>query len=59
MDNNELDNNENKCERLINGAEHSCSEIYNCCDCGGDEDSGCGCSYCWSCNACDFCKNGS
>lgn len=24
----------------------------NCCDCGG---AGCGCPYCWSCNACDAC----
>lgn len=34
----------------------NCEEIYNCCDCGGeDEEYGCGCRYCWSCNACDDC----
>ena len=32
--------------------ERPCSEIYNCCDCGGNE---CGCAYCWSCNACEVC----
>lgn len=32
----------------------NCSEIYNCCDCGGSD---CGCGYCWSCNACDDCLN--
>ena len=32
--------------------ECNCSEIYNCCDCGGNE---CGCPYCWSCNACEEC----
>ena len=32
---------------------HTCSELFNCCDCGG---AGCGCYYCWSCNACDECK---
>lgn len=31
-----------------------CSVRYNCCDCGG---SGCDCPGCWSCNACDHCKN--
>jgi hypothetical protein len=30
----------------------NCSEIYNCCDCGGND---CGCRYCWSCNACEDC----
>ena len=29
-----------------------CEEIYNCCDCGGND---CGCAYCWSCNACEEC----
>lgn len=29
-----------------------CSSIYNCCDCGGNN---CGCGYCFSCNACEFC----
>lgn len=32
----------------------TCSEMYNCCDCGGD-DRACGCAYCWSCNACENC----
>lgn len=30
-----------------------CDKIYTCCDCGGND---CGCAYCWSCNACDDCK---
>lgn len=29
-----------------------CHEHYDCCDCGGNE---CGCSYCFSCNACEEC----
>lgn len=28
----------------------------NCCDCG-ERENGCGCRYCWSCNACDACYN--
>lgn len=32
-----------------------CHDHYNCCDCG---ESGCGCAYCFSCHACDYCKNG-
>ena len=32
-----------------------CRDHYNCCDCGGSD---CGCRYCFSCNACDYCKNG-
>lgn len=36
------------------GCKKSCSDIYNCCDCGGDN---CGCIYCWSCNACESCLN--
>lgn len=37
--------------------ECNCHEIYNCCDCGKpiDADSGCGCAYCFSCNACEEC----
>ena len=31
-----------------------CEDIYNCCDCGGND---CGCAYCWSCNACENCEN--
>lgn len=33
---------------------HDCSTLYDCCDCGDNE---CGCAYCWSCNACETCKN--
>lgn len=32
-----------------------CHDHYNCCDCGGND---CGCGYCFSCNACDYCKSG-
>lgn len=31
----------------------TCEDMFNCCDCGGND---CGCGYCWSCNACDNCK---
>ncbi len=31
-----------------------CGDSYDCCDCGGNE---CGCSYCFSCNACEECLN--
>jgi hypothetical protein len=41
------------CEHASNGMD--CSDMYNCCDCGGDVDNGCGCAYCWSCNACESC----
>lgn len=34
--------------------ECNCNEIYDCCDCGGNE---CGCGYCFSCNACEDCLN--
>lgn len=30
----------------------TCREIYNCCDCGGKF---CGCDYCFSCKACEYC----
>ena len=33
--------------------EKTCSDFFNCCDCGGND---CGCGYCWSCKACDNCK---
>jgi hypothetical protein len=33
----------------------NCEDVYNCCDCGGN---GCGCGYCWSCNACEDCLSG-
>lgn len=32
-----------------------CGDYYNCCDCGGEN---CGCGYCFSCQACDYCKTG-
>lgn len=33
-----------------------CSSLFNCCDCGVSEgDAGCGCRYCFSCNACEHC----
>jgi len=31
-----------------------CDDMFDCCDCGGND---CGCSYCWSCNACERCLN--
>lgn len=30
---------------------NTCEKMYDCCDCGSN---GCGCNYCWSCNACDI-----
>jgi hypothetical protein len=39
-----------------NGKQYDCGSMYNCCDCGNVED-GCGCSYCFSCNACEECLN--
>lgn len=44
---------DNNCENLFDDNTSDCSELYNCCDCGGNE---CGCAYCWSCNACDICS---
>jgi len=44
-----------KCENLAAEESLGCEALYNCCDCGIDED-GCGCRYCWSCNACNTCK---
>lgn len=43
---------ENNCYNLNCGSEYDCNTMYNCCDCGGE---GCGCGYCFSCNACDHC----
>jgi hypothetical protein len=43
----------NSCEQLDDHGK-TCSDFYDCCDCG---DNDCGCIYCFSCNACDFCKN--
>lgn len=45
---------EKKCENAIQG--YTCDELFNCCDCGGND---CGCPYCWSCNACRVCKEDS
>jgi hypothetical protein len=41
-----------------NGNPYDCGSMYTCCDCGvrGD-DEGCGCSYCFSCHACEECLN--
>ena len=39
-------------------ATNTCDDFYNCCDCGTDDnENGCGCAYCWSCNACESCLN--
>ena len=35
-----------------------CGDMFNCCDCGLRDD-GCGCGYCFACNACDACYDGS
>lgn len=40
-----------KCENENNGC--TCEDLFDCCDCGGND---CGCAYCWSCNACEICK---
>ncbi|MBD1389471.1 hypothetical protein IC617_08530 [Neiella sp. HB171785] len=39
------------CDELDNQGD-TCSEHYNCCDCGGNQ---CGCRGCFSCNACHLC----
>lgn len=39
------------------GIEYDCGSMYNCCDCGTRDESGCGCSGCFSCNACEECIN--
>lgn len=38
------------CKNAENGL--TCEDLYDCCDCGGND---CGCGYCWSCNACEEC----
>lgn len=55
---------ESKCEytnafgKDRKGNPRTCGDMYDCCDCGTrDEDKGCGCSYCFSCNACEHCIN--
>ena len=40
-----------------NGIEYDCGSMYNCCDCGTRDESGCGCNGCFSCNACEECIN--
>ncbi|MFS1427529.1 hypothetical protein LMH73_010265 [Vibrio splendidus] len=40
------------CENLNSDYAKSCSDLYNCCDCGTGN---CGCRYCFSCNACSVC----
>jgi len=43
------------------GNDRECRDLFSCCDCGisKEEDygsnNGCGCMYCWSCNACEEC----
>ena len=34
------------------GERQTCSNLYNCCNCGGNN---CGCIYCFSCRACEVC----
>ena len=41
------------CEHVKTGSKYQCTEIFNCCNCGGND---CGCGYCFSCKACDYCK---
>lgn len=36
----------------IPNKQDTCSDLYNCCDCGGEN---CGCAYCFSCHACESC----
>lgn len=40
-----------QCDWTVEGT--TCGAMYNCCSCGGV---GCGCAYCWDCNACEFCQ---
>ena len=32
----------------------SCNELFDCCDCGGND---CGCPACWSCHCCESCED--
>lgn len=47
---------ENQCEFIGEYQGHNnkktCTALFNCCDCGGNE---CGCIECFSCNACEYC----
>lgn len=52
-----MDKEESQCENLDTwGRGYTCGTLFDCCDCGysGDEP-GCGCRYCFSCNACENC----
>lgn len=40
------------CEWVEGSQTLTCNELYNCCSCG---DNGCGCAYCFDCNACEVC----
>lgn len=45
-----------QCEELETGSKLECADLYNCCACGADDqENGCGCRYCFSCNACSTC----
>ena len=37
------------------GNPYTCNTMFDCCDCGTRDESGCGCAYCFSCNACEEC----
>jgi len=41
------------------GNQYDCGSMYDCCDCGTRDESGCGCGCggCFSCNACEECIN--
>ena len=41
------------CLNVTKENKSTCEELFDCCDCGGND---CGCAYCWSCNACEECK---
>lgn len=42
------------CLQLDFAGSMCCDDQYDCCNCGGND---CGCAYCFSCKACDVCKN--
>lgn len=37
---------------LNQDGDYNCSNLFNCCSCGGN---GCGCAYCFDCHACENC----
>ena len=43
-----------ECEFVLSGLYTTDCSNFDCCDCGGND---CGCRYCFSCNACEHCKN--